>query len=143
NEEKYLTEAVDSVIGQDYQNWELILVDDGSSDSSTLMAKNYADIYPGKIFYAEHDNHINKGLSASRNLGIKKSSGEYIAFLDADDVWRPIKLSAQLRLMQMNPDAGMLCEASEYWESWNADLGKDIIKQVGVPEGLYYPPQLS
>ncbi len=143
NEEKYLADAVESVINQDYENWELILVDDGSSDSSTSMAKEYTNTYPGKIFYAEHENHINKGLSASRNSGIYKSRGEYIAFLDADDVWRPKKLSNQIDLMQKNPDACMLCEASEYWESWNIKGSQDIIKQVGVPEGLYYPPQLS
>ncbi len=62
NEENYLEEAVLSVMQQEYNNWELILVDDGSSDSSTAIAKSFAKQDANKIFYLEHAGHINKGL---------------------------------------------------------------------------------
>ncbi|HEX8356723.1 MAG TPA: glycosyltransferase family A protein, partial [Segetibacter sp.] len=92
NEERFLEEAIQSVLWQKYSNWELILIDDGSSDSSSDIAKKYAREYPDKIYYLEHENHANKGLSGSRNYGISKSKGDLIAILDADDVWLPDKL---------------------------------------------------
>lgn len=145
NEERFLQETVESVLAQDYPHWELLLIDDGSSDKSTLLAKEYAARYPDKIFYHDHEGHSNKGLSASRNSGIKKVRGSLVAFLDADDVWLPQKLSQQVRLMEENPEVGMVCEASEYWHSWQPNAAKDdIVLQVGggLPEGVYAPPQL-
>jgi glycosyltransferase involved in cell wall biosynthesis len=73
NEEKFLEEAIMSVISQDYQNWELILIDDGSTDQSTFIALSFEKRFTEKIHYLDHNNHINKGLSASRNTGIKKA----------------------------------------------------------------------
>src|SRR5688572_12616840 len=93
NTELYIRETIESVLKQDYNNWELLLIDDGSVDRSTGIAKEFAAKYPDKIIYLEHENHINKGSGASRNLGIKKTSGTLIAFLDADDVWLPDMLS--------------------------------------------------
>jgi glycosyltransferase involved in cell wall biosynthesis len=144
NEERFLPETVESVLTQDWPNWELWLIDDGSTDSSTAQAKAYAERYPGQIFYGDHPQHANKGLSASRNRGISLSSGELLAFLDADDVWLPNKLSHQVRLMQQHPEVGMLCEASEYWFSWLDPQKEDVVLLVGsgMPEGVYQPPQL-
>jgi glycosyltransferase involved in cell wall biosynthesis len=143
NEADFLCEAVESIINQDYQNWELILVDDGSSDVSTAIAKEYAAKKERRIFYVDHPNHCNKGLSPSRNLGISMASGSYIAFLDADDVWDKQKLSSQIRLLQQNPQATVLLEAATYWYSWNK-RGEDKIKYIGVPGNqLYSPPQLA
>jgi glycosyltransferase involved in cell wall biosynthesis len=144
NEERFLAEAVESVIMQDYTNWELILVDDGSSDESTRIAKEYAASHPGKIIYAEHPAHSNRGLSASRNHGIAASSGELVAFLDADDVWRPAKLQVQAGIMMANPGAGMLCEASEYWYSWFHKSRIDVVIKVGnEKDGVVDPPHLA
>ena len=67
NEKLFLGEAIQSVLSQEYRKWELILVDDGSSDESTDIAKAYAAQYPDRIFYVDHAYHQNKGLSASRN----------------------------------------------------------------------------
>lgn len=143
NEEKYLQEAVDSVFAQTYDDWELLLVDDGSSDSSTDLAKNLANIYKFKITYLEHIDHQNKGLSASRNLGIRHARGEFCAFLDADDVWLPQKISEQIEILQSHPDAVMVCGASKYWFSWNNPEIKDIITYVGgVQDAVNYPPSL-
>ena len=142
NEERFLEEAVLSVMNQDHENWELILVDDGSSDGSSKIARQYADDHPDKILYLEHAAHANKGLSASRNVGIKKVTGDYVAFLDADDVWLPEKLSEQLKVFQANPDVTVVLEASEYWRSWNNPKDNDIIIPIGAKAGIYSPPQL-
>lgn len=142
NEEKFIEEAIASVIAQDYHNWELLLVDDGSSDNSPSIAKEYARRYYNKIFYLHHPGHCNEGLSASRNLGISKTKGDFVAFLDADDVWFHNKLSSQLNKFVLNPDATVLLEASQYWKSWTGQGEKDVIVPVGAPEGCYDAPEL-
>ena len=144
NEEQLLMEAIESVLDQTYTRWELFLVDDGSTDSSTLIAKKYAADYPEKIIYCEHPGHLNKGLSASRNKGIQQAKGELIAFLDADDVWLPDKLLQQLKIFEQYPEIGMLAEASEYWFSWQEPEKEDRVIKVGVPQDkLYQPPELA
>src|SRR3954451_25115181 len=71
NAERFLAEAVDSVLAQTYTDWELLLVDDGSSDGSTEVARNYVGLNPARVRYLEHPGHMNRGTSASRNLGIR------------------------------------------------------------------------
>src|SRR5215212_9963596 len=95
NTENFIQEAIESVVAQTYENWQLFLVDDGSTDDSTRIAQEYTESYPGKIFYLEHPRHQNCGVSASRNLGISYAKGEYVGFLDADDVWLPHALEQQ------------------------------------------------
>src|SRR5713226_10047705 len=85
DEEKFIREAIESVFPQTYDNWELLLVDDGSTAGSTDIARRYAEQHPGKVRYLDHEGHRNRGMSASRNLGIRHARGDYIAFLDADD----------------------------------------------------------
>lgn len=142
NEEKFIEEAIASVIAQDYPYWELILVDDGSSDNSTTLAKEYARRYYNRIFYVHHPGHCNEGLSASRNLGISKAQGQFVAFLDADDVWYHNKLTAQINTFTANPEATVLLEASQYWRSWSSESEKDVTVTIGAPEGLYRAPEL-
>lgn len=143
NEERFLGEAIESVISQRYDDWELILVDDGSSDGSPAIALEYAARYPGKIRCFQHEGGVNRGLSASRNLGISQARGALVAFLDADDVWTPEKLAVQSGIMNTYGQAAMLCEASEYWYSWENPSAKDILIPVGVPrEGVFGPPEL-
>lgn len=143
NEATFLTEAVESVLQQNYVRWELLLVDDGSTDNSVAIAKAFAGQYPDKIQYLEHQNHANKGLSASRNSGITKSRGDLLAFLDADDVWLSDKLTQQVAVMQQHPDVAMLCEASEYWFSWADPAKKNVFQPIGAAAGrVYDPPQL-
>lgn len=121
NEEKFIEEAIASVFAQTYTQWELLLVDDGSTDESTRIAQNYAAGHSGRIRYLEHDKHENRGMSATRNLGIRQARGEYIAFLDADDVWLPLKLEQQVRLMEKHPGAAMLYGRTQLWFSWTAE----------------------
>ena len=121
NAEKFLKEAIESVFSQTYENWELLLVDDGSTDGSTTIAINYAKQYPAKVRYFEHVGHQNQGMSATRNLGIRNAKGEFIAFLDADDVYLPYKLERQIPILVSHAQAGMLYGSSYYWYSWTGD----------------------
>lgn len=84
DERGFLGEAVESVLGQTYGRWELWLIDDGSSDGSSEIARRYAEQYPEKVRYLEHAHHKNRGMSAARNLGMRHARGEYIAF------WTPM-----------------------------------------------------
>jgi glycosyltransferase involved in cell wall biosynthesis len=146
NAEKFIEEAIQSVLAQTYEDWELLLVDDGSTDQSTQIAQHYAEQNKQRVFYLEHQNHQNRGMSASRNLGIRHARGKYIAFLDADDVWLPQKLEYQVRIMNAQPEAGMVYGNTLYWYSWTgdqADQQLDHIPPLGVaPNTLVDPPQL-
>jgi glycosyltransferase involved in cell wall biosynthesis len=125
--ETFFREAIESIFAQTYGNWELLLVDDGSTDISTEIARQYASKYPGKVRYLEHEGHQNRGMSAARNLGIQHASGEYIAFLDADDLWLPQKLVEQVAILTAHPEAAMLYGRTQCWYSWmehNPTLGK-------------------
>lgn len=146
NGEKYLAEAIESVISQSYGHWELLLADDGSKDSSQAIAKAYEEKYPEKIKYLQHEGHVNKGMSATRNLGIKSAKGEYIALLDSDDIWLPNKLQEQVDLLLAHPEAGMLYGKTEVWFSWSGlpeDQDKDYTMDLGVkPNKMVAPPEL-
>lgn len=142
NAASFLEETIGSVFAQDYRRWELILVDDGSSDGSTAIAQRYASHYPDQVVYLEHSLHANRGVGLSRNVGIKACRGTYVAFLDADDVWLPGKLSAQLEIFRKNPTATVLVEAALYWYSWRDGSEQDVIVKVGTREGVYKAPEL-
>jgi len=94
NAEKYIAESIESVIKQTYQNWELIIVDDGSTDKTAEIVNNFKSDQRIKYFYQP-----NEKQGKARNLGIKKSTGEYVAFLDADDKWTSDKLSIQMNIL--------------------------------------------
>ncbi len=144
NEARFIRESIDSVLAQSHEDLELLLVDDGSSDDSTAIAQDYAERLPHRVRYLEHPGHDNRGRSASRNLGVAEARGTYIAFLDADDVWLPQKLSDQVSLLDEHPRAGFVCAPAEWWWSW-AGLGTraDELQDLGVPvDGLVEPPAL-
>jgi glycosyltransferase involved in cell wall biosynthesis len=144
NEERFLAEAVESVMAQRCQDWELLLVDDGSTDGSTAIAKRYAEACPGKVRYLQHMGHQNRGMSASRNLGIQHASGTYIAILDADDVLLPSALEEQTAVLDSHPDAALVYGRVQRWYSWTGqaeDLQRDSIRDLAVPaESLVHPP---
>lgn len=136
NEEKYLAEAIESVIAQSYANWELLLVDDGSTDGSEAIARSYCERFPKKVRYLTHQRRRNCGMSASRNLGLRKARGEFAAFLDGDDWWYPNKLERQIALFGQHPEAIMVCGATVYWHSWQAGANSDdTIMHVGQRHG--------
>ena len=98
NGERYLGEALASIFAQDYRPIEVIVVDDGSTDSTCTIARSYHEV---RYIYEEK-----QGSAVARNTGIDNSKGELIAFLDADDIWLPNKLSIQTAYMTKYPEAG-------------------------------------
>jgi glycosyltransferase involved in cell wall biosynthesis len=139
--EPFLAEAIESVFAQTYGDWELVLVDDGSSDGSTAIAREYAARFGDRVRYLQHDGRLNRGMSASRNAGIAASTGELIAFLDADDVWMEQKLEDQVAILDRQPSAAMVLGATQWWYSWDADTERrDEIRGLSVKPGVLAPP---
>ena len=104
---EFITEAIESLLAQTFTDFELILVDDGSRDQSTQIARHYAE-RSRAIHYVDHPGHANRGMSASRNLGLSVARGELIAFLDADDLWLPQKLREQVHILDEHPTVAMV-----------------------------------
>ena len=99
NGERYLREALESVFAQTYRPLDVVLVDDGSTDNTVAIASTYA----GRVRYVHQHN---LGPAAARNKGIQAARGEFLAFLDADDLWHPEKLERQITRFQTRPDLG-------------------------------------
>ncbi len=107
NRASFLKEAIDSVLSQTYRNFELIVVDDNSTDDTPKLLSSYGE----KIKVIKK---ANKGPSAARNRGIKAAKGGWIAFLDSDDVWKPGKLEKQVQFIKDNPEI-KICQTEEIW----------------------------
>jgi len=146
NEERFIDEAVQSVLAQRYPHWELLLVDDGSTDSSTQAALSYADRFPQQIRYLSHDAGENRGISASRNLGMRQARGVYLSYLDGDDALFPQAFAEQVDALEARPEAAMVYGPIQWWYSWTGDaqdLERDYIEELGVPpEAVIAPPRL-
>jgi glycosyltransferase involved in cell wall biosynthesis len=146
NAERFIRESIESVLSQTLQKWELLMVDDGSSDGSSGIARGYVERYPQQMRYLEHDGHQNLGTSASRNAAIRKAKGEYIAFLDADDVYLPQKLEQQAAILDSNPGVTFVCGRTEWWYSWTGkteDANRDFLQKLDVPlDTILKPPRL-
>lgn len=109
NRANFLHQAIESVLAQTYKNWELIIVDDGSTDNTSELVRKFTD---KRIIYLYQEN---RGASAARNKGIQKAKGEYIAFLDSDDAWLSRKIEKQLdifKISRFNP--GVVCAGVQY-----------------------------
>ncbi len=96
NGEKYLAQAIESILAQTYRPIEIIVVDDGSTDGSDHIAQSFSD-------HVQYLYQSNRGGPAARNTGIKKARGSYFAFLDADDLWTEDKLTQQIDVMEADP----------------------------------------
>ena len=107
NRSAFLKKAIESVLSQGYQDFELIVVDDGSEDDTSEVVTGF----DSGIKYIKQKN---KGPGAARNLGIKNSKGEFIAFLDSDDWWDNDKLATQLQAMEQNPEYS-ISHTQELW----------------------------
>lgn len=123
---QYICQAVDSVLAQTYRDFELVVVDDGSTDNTRELLMQFGKNL--RYIYQE-----NKGMTAARNTGIKNSSGEYIAFLDSDDIWLPNKLERQVKLLDEAPEVGLVyCwhyyidEQGNRCKFWNNEVGRSF-----------------
>lgn len=115
NAERFLNEAIDSILNQSFTNFEFIIIDDGSTDDSAKIIKSYSD---PRIRY--YKNPQNMGISPSLNVGIELSKATYIARMDSDDVCHPERLQKQYDFIQANPDGALYtCWASEVDEELN------------------------
>ncbi len=121
NRAAFIAQAVDSVLGQTYQNVELIVVDDGSTDNTREVLAGYG----GRLRYIYQDQ---RGRSLARNTGIRSASGDYIAFLDSDDIWLPQKLEKQLSVLESNPSLGLVHCLTEVIDEQGRRLEKETTK---------------
>lgn len=99
----YLGHAIESVLNQTFKDFELLIIDDGSTDDTKEFCKKYLDDSKVQYIYQE-----NRGLAGARNTGIEKSQGNYVCFLDDDDVWKENKLQKQIDFFEKNLDVGMI-----------------------------------
>ena len=123
----FLREAIESALGQDYAALEIIAVDDGSTDSTPQILRDYGD----KVRYIRQEN---RGAAAARNAGIRVARGRYLAFLDADDVWSRQKLRRQIAYLRAHPDVQLV---SSRWHEWRqGDAHPRIDENGGGPERI-------
>ncbi|MEA3320536.1 MAG: glycosyltransferase family 2 protein [Bacillota bacterium] len=130
NAEKFISATIESVRTQTYTNWEMIIVDDCSKDTTREILKEYAEIDPRikPIFLEE-----NSGAAVARNTALKIAQGDYVAFLDSDDLWVPDKLEKQLAFMQNNDYAFSFTAYNLMDEN-----GKPLDKVIHVPKQIDY-----
>ncbi|NIP38549.1 MAG: glycosyltransferase [Candidatus Dadabacteria bacterium] len=129
NREDFISSAVDSVLGQTFYNFELLIVDDGSTDNTAQMLNEYSDNRI-RYFYQE-----NRGISSARNKGIEESKGKYIAFLDSDDRWIPEKLERVSEYINKFPDIKIF-HTNEVWYRNSKLLNQK--KKHKKPDGYVY-----
>lgn len=134
NAEKYLEEAVDSVLSQTYRDLELIIIDDCSKDNSLEIARSYEQSDARVRVIAGEKN---QGVARVRNRGVQEARGEYIALLDSDDVWRKDKLERQLRLIESKGAQIAYCSYDFMDEN-----GKSVLKPFTVLEQTDYRKML-
>lgn len=127
NSEGTIQQTIESVINQTYQNWEMLIIDDCSTDNSADVIKRYAD-RDNRIRYFRTDSPSGSP-SMPRNIGIEKASGKYIAFLDADDLWFPDKLEKQVSFLENNDYSFIYSD----YEKMN-HLGRRNNRLIKMPE---------
>ncbi len=130
NAENYINDSINSVFSQTYTDWELIIVDDGSTDATALKVKSWIEKDNRIQYYYQENGKQGK----ARNLGISKSKGEYLAFLDADDLWLPDKLNIQIiEIQKKNVD---LVFSNAY--IFNNDEIFDVSKKMNIQADIFY-----
>lgn len=149
NGAEFLAEALASIQAQTWTDWELLLVDDGSTDASVAIAQHATAAFTNLVQLLSHPGHANCGLSASRNLALRHARGEYVAMLDADDVWRPEALTRMVALLAATPAVAFVGGNALRWYSWThnpVDADQDYAPSIArfglVSPALLPPPQL-
>ena len=129
NSEKYLKDAIESVKAQTYQDWELFIIDDCSSDRTRILAEELAKT--DERIVVEH-NRENIGVAKTRNHGVKKAESDWVAFLDSDDMWTPDKLEKQIKLSEKIATAKLIFTGSGFIK----ENGEKIDYILHVPERI-------
>ena len=151
NARKYIADAIESVLAQSIQSWELVLVDDGSSDGSREVAAAFAASHAERIRIYEHPGRRNLGTGPSRNLGMHMARGRYLAFLDADDLYEPMRLERAVQPLEADPELGVVINSECYWHSWQpsgsghnrlARRPDEIVGASAVHDQVIPPPVL-
>ena len=143
NMRRFLPDAIESVYVQTETDWEIILVDDGSDDGSMELALEYVQRDPSRVRVLAPSSPSSRGASAARNRGLQIARGDFIAFLDADDIWLPEKLEHQRTLLDLHPAAAMTFARVHYFfENPAEGTGWD---QAFAPleTRVYLPPELT
>ena len=122
--ERFIEEAIASVFAQTWRHWELLLVDDGSHDGSTAIARRHAASHPSRVRYLEHPGHVNRGTGPSRNLGIASARGRYVTFLDSDDVYLPERLARHVAVLEASPEVDVVQSRYLKWYSWGEERNR-------------------
>lgn len=137
NVEKFIVETIDCVRNQTYTDWELLLVEDGSTDGTEAVITNYLErVQDGRIRLIKQ--LTNQGAAKARNRGVEEAAGRYIAYLDADDLWMPQKLERELLFMEAK-QAAFAFTGYEFAD----EEGRGTGKVVRVPETLTYKEALK
>ena len=126
NGEKFIRETIESVIGQTYENWEMIIVDDGSKDKSEIIITEYS-LHEPRIKYVRQEN---SGSASARNNGINKAEGRYLALLDADDVWHKDFLEKQISFLKSKNATLVCCAYNRIDENSNIILKPTTPKEI-------------
>jgi glycosyltransferase involved in cell wall biosynthesis len=138
NAERFIAQAIESVRGQTRTDWELVLVDDGSTDGSREIASAFAARDPDRIRLYEHAGRVNRGTGPSRNLGMQMARGRYLCFLDSDDVYEPARLDRPVALLDSDPALGVVLSHELYWRSWSHDL-RGTARYLQMPDEVVGP----
>ncbi|CAN5640973.1 hypothetical protein BH23GEM11_BH23GEM11_04070 [soil metagenome] len=136
--EAFLEESVESVLQQTFEDWELLMIDDGSLDDGPGIASRFVDADPDRIRLLAFPSGESRGASAARNLGISRARGEYVALLDADDVWPYESLQERVEILDRRSDVGMVFGRDLRWFSWAGEGGgtlDDTLERLGTRAG--------
>lgn len=133
NSGKIIKESIQSVINQTYSNWELLIINDGSTDDTLSKISDFST--DGRLHVISQ---LNSGVSASRNKGIEQAKGEYLAFLDSDDIWSANKLMLQIEYMLLNPDIGLVYTGNFIFNSVISDGSINSYKEPFKIEDDYH-----
>lgn len=134
NREQYLAEAIASVLDQDYAPIELIVIDDGSSDGTADTVAPFAD----RLLYRLQEN---QGIAAARNAGVNLSHGQFLAFLDSDDIWEPGKLRLQMAVFHARPSTGVVYGHARQF--FSPEMTAPERARIRQQEGIFAAPTAS
>ena len=126
NGEKYVEKAICSILSQSYKDWRLIVIDDVSTDNSVEIVKSFANVYPNKIRLICLEKNLR--AAGARMVGINKSDGELIAFIDQDDVWKENKLEEQVKYLKKHPNIDVLYTDIDYIDLNGTNLDHLAVK---------------